>query len=1174
MRCVDCQNQMLDLVYGLLDTAEAAALESHVADCPACAAAKAAAAGEQALIARAAKSSFPSIEFRPPVEGVIVPKRPTTRTVMIRWAVAAGVILAVAGTVGPTVQNSIRRAAIENGVRDQLLAVRSAREVWQLDREMLTERKRSAETVLESAVKAHDTVVTQWVNAEAAVSSAKSFAVEVTGPASAVAGAPNDYRIRVADPIGQPVAAALDVTVTDSAGKVRAEAKFDPAAPGVTFRLPASVWTDLPSGTGLTLTVTATDPATGQKSRLAEPINLLPPVYATFLTTDRPLYQPGDTLFFRSLTLDRARFIPPDRDLVLRFDLLDPRGAPVKGLSLTGRSSPAISKGDELSPVLGPDGKPIRGIGCGAFALPANLPTGEYALVAYEIPVGWTKSELPDGTVPLAKRKVQIRKHVPTRYSTSLTFDATGYRPGDTVAATFTANVQGRPLVNAPIMTAVTVNGRRVTPRAPFNLDAAGSARIEIALPVGAAINTAEVTVTILQGDAEIVTRPIPLATQPVVDFFPEGGDLVAGVEGRVYFRARTADGKPVEFRGELFEGEKAITPVATVGDRTQLGSYRGHGVFSFTPEAGKKYVVRGPAGEFALPAIKDDGVVMTIPAGVVGAAQPITVKLASGKVKKSVLVVAYSRGRPVASARATLETGKALTLDLKPDPQSPGGVTRITVFEEEEADGPGRKVLTPVAERLVFRRPAEALVLSYATSQSGPQSIGARVDLTVTAKTEAGQPTAAILWAAVVNETIFGTADDRTTRGLPAHFFVCSEVEKPDDLEFADFLLTDHPKAAESLDLVLGTQGWRRFAEQAPEVFRRTAPPDDADRLMVAVGSRGPVPAEFRPLVQKVADRYRPEYEQALARVESAERRLKVASTPDENVRTQYSLALAGLVQVQGTRRSGDGWMEVQVPVAIGMVILAGVLAFVRYRLFRRGAAERRYLGVAATVAVALAGFLFLTSGQRRGAGLADEELRRAGANGITFSAVNPYGTYQPPPAVRVNPQHQLTERPDSATGQIVRAVAATTAPPGIGTPLESAAGNRTVLQKSLVHDSALNDRIAGNYSSRIAARLTPTPPTPAGQRVRDEVPKHPPFVVREYRHDHAEQRFQAGNAFDATDTVLWQPVLVVPGSGTIDLGFHLSGSTAGYRVVIAGHTLDGRVGSVTGRMPSLGTR
>src|SRR5262249_26462380 len=50
------------------------------------------------------------------------------------------------------------------------------------------------------------------------------------------------------------------------------------------------------------------------------------------------------------------------------------------------------------------------------------------------------------------------------------------------------------------------------------------------------------------------------------------------------------------------------------------------------------------------------------------------------------------------------------------------------------------------------------------------------------------------------------------------------------------DFLLSSHPKATAALDLLLGTQGWRRFAEQNVEQFREKNG-DDADRYLVSIG-------------------------------------------------------------------------------------------------------------------------------------------------------------------------------------------------------------------------------------------------------------------------------------------------------------------------------------------------
>ncbi len=51
--------------------------------------------------------------------------------------------------------------------------------------------------------------------------------------------------------------------------------------------------------------------------------------------------------------------------------------------------------------------------------------------------------------------------------------------------------------------------------------------------------------------------------------------------------------------------------------------------------------------------------------------------------------------------------------------------------------------------------------------------------------------------------------------------------------------------------------------------------------------------------------------------------------------------------------------------------------------------------------------------------------------------------------------------------------------------------------------------------------------------------------------------------------DTILWQPVIVLPTDGKAKLQFHLGNAPGGYQVVVAGHTLDGRIGAVRGIIP-----
>jgi hypothetical protein len=86
------------------------------------------------------------------------------------------------------------------------------------------------------------------------------------------------------------------------------------------------------------------------------------------LATDRPTYRAGETVYFRSLTLDRVTFRPPGREQVLHYQLLRDGRLPVNGLSLQG-STALVRVGPEgkVEPVRTANGQPVRGVGCGEF---------------------------------------------------------------------------------------------------------------------------------------------------------------------------------------------------------------------------------------------------------------------------------------------------------------------------------------------------------------------------------------------------------------------------------------------------------------------------------------------------------------------------------------------------------------------------------------------------------------------------------------------------------------------------------------------------------------------------------------------------------------------------------------------------------------------------------------
>ena len=65
-------------------------------------------------------------------------------------------------------------------------------------------------------------------------------------------------------------------------------------------------------------------------------------------------------------------------------------------------------------------------------------------------------------------------------------------------------------------------------------------------------------------GSVETIVRPVPVVVKKLdVAFFPEGGDLVAGLPNRVYFQARTPLGKPADLHGRIVSAGQTVAEVA-----------------------------------------------------------------------------------------------------------------------------------------------------------------------------------------------------------------------------------------------------------------------------------------------------------------------------------------------------------------------------------------------------------------------------------------------------------------------------------------------------------------------------------------------------------------------------------------------------------------------------------
>ena len=127
-------------------------------------------------------------------------------------------------------------------------------------------------------------------------------------------------------------------------------------------------------------------------------------------------------------------------------------------------------------------------------------------------------------------------------------------------------------------------------------------------------------------------------------------------------------------------------TGASTLTDDKEPGINQGMGRFALTPEFGQSYrlLIDRPAGvegEYKLPAVKAEGVVLDTFDGVSGDPEPLRVRVTSPGTARTLLVGAYARGRLLDHRRVTLAANQSADVDLKPE-AGVGGVTRVTVFE------------------------------------------------------------------------------------------------------------------------------------------------------------------------------------------------------------------------------------------------------------------------------------------------------------------------------------------------------------------------------------------------------------------------------------------------------------------------------------------------------------
>lgn len=497
-----------------------------------------------------------------------------------------------------------------------------------------------------------------------------------------------------------------------------------------------------------------------------------------YVQVDKPLYQPGETIWFRLFDLGARSMDGAPGSARAQVQLVSPKGAVV------------LDKWVNVE----------EGYAANDFEIPAEAQGGEY-LVRFIDPTGLSE-----------ERSVIVSTYEAPRLKKKLEFVRKAYGPGDTVAATVELKrPTGEPLADLEITAVARLDGVEL-PRVRARTNKEGGALVKLALPAQIAVGDGLLTVLVEDGGiTESVSKSIPIVLRRMqLSFFPEGGALVTGVESRVYLEAKNLIGKPADVAGKIVDDQGNVAAT--------FETYKeGLGRFTFTPSTGRSYKaeVTKPEGvneKVPLPVATDEGCVLRSYDDLDGRLEPLRVGVTCSKARK-VIVTALVREELLDAAALDVAEGKTAVAYLQPKAEAAlrQGVARVTVFDEQ---------LTPLAERLVYRNRRATMKVKVTPNKERYQPRD-QVSLAIQTTDVRGQPVTADLALAVVDDTVISFADDKIGHLLSRTYL---EPEIPGKVEEPRFFfdLTEE-KSALALDLLVGTRGWRKF-EWAPVLAPRVS--------------------------------------------------------------------------------------------------------------------------------------------------------------------------------------------------------------------------------------------------------------------------------------------------------------------------------------------------------------
>ena len=304
-----------------------------------------------------------------------------------------------------------------------------------------------------------------------------------------------------------------------------------------------------------------------------------------------------------------------------------------------------------------------------------------------------------------------------------------------------------------------------------------------------------------------IQTKPIleEIKHDSIMHFstFPEGGNLVSGIESRLAFKTVNSKGLPVKVAGILYKNNQPLVHFKS--------NSMGMGSLLFIPDKNKDYHIELSGFEkekkYVVPKVYSEGKVMRL---VYQSKESLIFKIAqsSNLKKETIHVRVQARGIVYSLATTTLEKDIKIKIPLKELPQ---GIAEITLFNE---------VFEPICERLVYVKPDQKLNITTTLNKSEYQT-REKGQLKIKVSDEQGNSVIAHLGISIFDRIYQNKEDSKT---IESHYYLSTQL-KGKLYNPAYYFNEQNQDRKEALDALLLTQGWRCYmwAEANLEALKAT---------------------------------------------------------------------------------------------------------------------------------------------------------------------------------------------------------------------------------------------------------------------------------------------------------------------------------------------------------------